>query len=547
MHPAQECHNEDNSELGWGMTEPLALTDLADQALMEQARGGSERAFAELWRRHYTAGIRVARQFTTLDADDVVSEAFTRIFAAARSGGGPTGPFRPYLYVTIRNLASTWGAASHDITVDDISAFEDPTAFADPAADALDRTLTARAFRSLPERWQTVLWYTEVEGMDPHEVAPILGMSANSVAALSYRAREGLRKAWLQAHVSDATASGECRWVLSKLADHARHSLGARDEDRITFHLATCAKCAIISDEVDEVGSRLASVLMPILLGGAAGGTLLASLNSSSGAIAVDIPPLPDLAALGAGVAGVTGVAGAAGLAGVLSAPVAVIGSMALAFALAGTAVIAVGPQLTPVVTASSPPDARGDASGDVSGPPVTDAPGPDSPVAIPGFGDGVGDSPGTGEGGVDSGAGGGIDDLLDEADELTDSVVDTITGGEPPAGHSAPGGVAGIDLQLIGTATPGASLSLQASGQVYATTTVGADGTFTLSATAIPGGLSALELVQHVDRSYLATLLPGGGVLEKVLGTLDGLVNALIKPITLSAGGSEISVVLVS
>ena len=120
----------------------------------------------------------------------------------------------PYLYTTIRNLASTWGAKSRDVQVDDIADYEDPSTIDDPVAIALDRTLTARAFRSLPERWQSVLWYTEVEGMDPHEVAPILGMSANGVAALSYRAREGLRKAWLQAHVSEPGVSEACKWTI---------------------------------------------------------------------------------------------------------------------------------------------------------------------------------------------------------------------------------------------------------------------------------------------------------------------------------------------
>src|SRR3982751_5491740 len=194
----------------------------SDAELIESARSGDTSAFAELWRRHFRPAARVARQFTSIDADDLVSEAYARIFQRVLAGGGPTGAFRPYLYTTIRNLASTWGAASRDIPGDMIEDFEDERIPDDPAAYALDRTLTARAFRGLPERWQTVLWYTEVEGMDPHEVAPIMGISANSVAALSYRAREGLRKAWLQAHINDATASGECQWTISKLGDHAR-------------------------------------------------------------------------------------------------------------------------------------------------------------------------------------------------------------------------------------------------------------------------------------------------------------------------------------
>jgi DNA-directed RNA polymerase specialized sigma24 family protein len=43
----------------------------------------------------------------------------------------------------------------------------------------------------LPERWQAVLWHTEIEGSRPAEVASLLGLTANGVAALGYRAREG--------------------------------------------------------------------------------------------------------------------------------------------------------------------------------------------------------------------------------------------------------------------------------------------------------------------------------------------------------------------
>ena len=161
----------------------------SDGQLPAQARTGVQNAFAELWSRHYRSGVCVARQYTSIDADDLVSESFARIYERVLAGGRPQGAFRPYLYTTIRNLASTWGAASREVQVDEIADFEDPSTIDDPASIALDRSLTAQAFRELPEWWQSVLWYTEVEGMDPHEVAPILGMSANGVAALSYRAR----------------------------------------------------------------------------------------------------------------------------------------------------------------------------------------------------------------------------------------------------------------------------------------------------------------------------------------------------------------------
>ncbi len=505
-------------------SEPELTT--SDQALIEQTRAGNQRAFAELWRRHYRSGARVARQVTSsLDADDLVSESYTRIYQRVLAGGGPTGAFRPYLFTTIRNLASTWGAASKDVQVDDIADFEDPDTLDDPAALALDRTLTARAFKSLPERWQSVLWYTEVEGMDPHEVAPLLGMSANSVAALSYRAREGLRKAWLQAHITDAAASAECQWALSKLGDHARHSLGQRDGERMTLHLLGCPKCAIISEEVDEVGSRLALVLLPILLGGVAGGAYLASFGSASSASAVAyaVPAMP--ASIGAG----TAVASATGIFGAATAPVALAGGLAIVVALSGTVLVVASPtaQDSAGGSATSEADATaGDAAGILPVDVPTDSanplgtsgsPGPAAPGNIPGSGT--------------------VDTIVGGVGDLVDSTLDDLTGDEPPPGHSAPGGILGTDisLNLIGTATPGAYLSLQAAGQVYATTNVDANGNFSIAVTGIPSGLSSLQLVQTVDRTYLQSLLGTGGLLGGLLGT----VESLIKPLHLNSGGT--------
>ncbi len=265
----------------------------SDEALVLLARTGDRHAFAELWQRHSRSGLRVARQFTSsIDADDLVSEAYARIYQRVLAGGGPDGAFRPYLYATIRNLACRWGGDRRDVNVDDMGEFEDPEVASDPSAAALDRTLTARAFRALPERWQSVLWYTEVEGMDPHEVAPVLGLTANGVAALSYRAREGLRKAWLQAHVSDAGSSSACQWSIARLGDYARNGLTARERARVSDHLAACARCGIISEEVDEVGSRLALILFPLLLGGVAGGGILASLSAPTSAAASLAPGL---------------------------------------------------------------------------------------------------------------------------------------------------------------------------------------------------------------------------------------------------------------
>lgn len=587
----------------------------SDEQLLAQARTGVQNAFAELWSRHYRSGICVARQYTSIDADDLVSESFARIYQRVLAGGGPQGAFRPYLYTTIRNLASTWGAASREVQVDEIADFEDPTTLDDPLAVALDHTLTAQAFRELPERWQSVLWYTEVEGMDPHEVAPVLGISANSVAALAYRAREGLRKAWLQAHINDATASGECQWAMSKFGEHARKRLSRRDDRRMEAHLESCTRCAIVCEEVDEVGSRLALVMIPLLLGGVAGGGFLNAFAQSGAAslTAAAAPAMPAAVFAGSHIAGVGVVAAGGASAGAL--PVAVAGSLAAVIALTGSFVV-LGPQ-EPVpenaTSASDSPDGQSSSSSvlsqadaNVAGDqadaanitiptvPVVDAAGTnadgrvhDRAVVDPsnsasgsgangGQASGATTSPtsGTTSGPTNNPAAGTntgshsnsnlgsvlgstvdstlgtVGNVVDDVVDVVDAVVGTVTGGAPPAGHTASGGVvsADIDLNLVGTATPGAHLSLQAAGLVYATTTVSQDGTFVLNVTGIPGGLSSLDLVQTVDRSYLSGLVGGGGLLGGLFGTVDGLINKLIKPLNLSSGSNQgIAITLLS
>ncbi|HEV7184990.1 MAG TPA: sigma-70 family RNA polymerase sigma factor, partial [Leifsonia sp.] len=253
------------------------VLDVGDDVLSERTRSGDSGAFAELWRRHARAAQAAARQFQSIaDPEDIVSEAYLRILRALQGGGGPREAFRPYLYRTVRNVALSWNEKSpaaeelpEDLVADGPGLEE----------TVLENTVTVRAFRSLPERWQSILWYTEVEGMDPAEAAPYLGLTANSAAALAYRAREGLKKAWLQAHVSDERVPAECRWTTERMGDYRRNALTARANRRFEDHLDTCVRCQIVLEEVDEVGGRLAIMLFPLVLGGTAGAGLLAELS----------------------------------------------------------------------------------------------------------------------------------------------------------------------------------------------------------------------------------------------------------------------------
>jgi RNA polymerase sigma factor (sigma-70 family) len=309
----------------------------SDATLVSRTREGDETAFAELWRRHAAAGRTVARGFSSFDPDDLVSESFLRLYEAIGKGGGPSGAFRPYLFTTIRNTASAWGRAPQAAALDTLDALEDPEAGERAEFEALDRGFVTEAFRTLPTRWQEVLWYAEVEGLTPREIAPLVGMSANSTSALAYRAREGLRQAWIQAHVRSAEAP-DCQWTLEHLGAHTRDRSSARDARRVDAHLEGCASCRAAAAEAKHVGSRLALVLLPLTAGVAGAASYAAWLRDAapvadlasgapglhdllhaadaSAAVAASMPPFADTGAAAAALAGAAGAAGTTGTAG---------------------------------------------------------------------------------------------------------------------------------------------------------------------------------------------------------------------------------------
>lgn len=247
-----------------------------DAALAALVRSGDEAAFAELWRRHSRAGTTAAVQFSSIaDADDLVSEAYLRILRAMQQGGGPHDAFRPYLYSTIRNIALDWRAKLPSVSLEVTPELEGEE---DPQFTAIERSVTVRAYRTLPQRWQAVLWYLDVEGMAPAETSVLLGLSPNATSALAVRAREGLKNAWLQAHVNDRNVPEACRWSTARMGQYARGTLTRRARERFEEHLDGCERCTALVAELGSLRGSLAALLLPATLGGVAGAGLLAAL-----------------------------------------------------------------------------------------------------------------------------------------------------------------------------------------------------------------------------------------------------------------------------
>ncbi|MGW9346589.1 RNA polymerase sigma factor, sigma-70 family [Nocardiopsis flavescens] len=248
-----------------------------DAEYIRRVRDGETAAYAVLYERHAACARGLARQLLRGDAEveDAVAEAFTRVLSVIQRGKGPTDSFRPYLLTAVRNAAYDRGRGEkRQVVTDDMDSLDPGVPFVDPALEGLERSLIARAFLSLPERWQAVLWHTEIEGAKPSEAAAILGLNPNGVAALAYRAREGLRQAYLQMHLAGGAVAEACRPTVGLLGGYVRGGLSKRDTAKVDKHLDGCADCREVYAELMDVNVGLRGVILPMVVGVGATGYL---------------------------------------------------------------------------------------------------------------------------------------------------------------------------------------------------------------------------------------------------------------------------------
>jgi RNA polymerase sigma factor (sigma-70 family) len=200
------------------------------------------------------------------DAEDAVAEGFARVFAALPRMVGRQIAFRPYLLTCVRNAATDRLRRERRIDLREQMPETPGSAQADDMAlMGLERNLVGEALQALPARWRTVLWLTEVEGLSPAEVSRRIGIKPNAVAALAYRARKGLREAYLQAHLK-AEASEECRATVSRLGNYVRGDLAEKERLTVQTHLDACAKCRCRRDELTDVNATLRNAFLPVPL-----------------------------------------------------------------------------------------------------------------------------------------------------------------------------------------------------------------------------------------------------------------------------------------
>ncbi|MFF9122297.1 sigma-70 family RNA polymerase sigma factor [Streptomyces sp. NPDC014889] len=381
---------------------PVSSADLppSDAELIGRVRAGDDSAYEELYRRHADAVRRYARTCCrdAHTADDLTAEVFVRVLQAVRGGSGPEHAVRAYLLTTVRRVAAQWTrTARREQLVDDFAVFAVQAArgteLSDEAAGSFgagldlgadvramheaEQSMAMRAFRSLPERWQAVLWHTEVEDESPSAVATLFGLDANGTRVLASRAREGLRQAYLQAHVSASlTADEECARYADQLGGYARGKLRTRAERGLRKHMEECAGCRLAATQIAEVAGGIPAVVPVAVIGwfGAAGyAKALGIVAGGAGAAGA----AGAASAAAGGSSGGGGAVASEGLGASVKAGIAagVVAAAAVALALAG--------QETPV----GKPEARPAASAPVAEapqPPEPTTPSPPAPAPTP-------------------------------------------------------------------------------------------------------------------------------------------------------------------
>lgn len=222
-------------------------TTTDSQELAAAAGRGDHAAFDELHRRHAALAWRLALAITGRpeDAATAVVEGTGTTFTALRAGRAQPSSYGLALATATRNAAL------------DLRRGQDAIA-APVAADDADPFL-AGAFGALPERWRSVLWLRDAEGLDAGEVASVVELTPEAVDQLAVRARRGLRERYLKAHA--ATSGGrDCTRAIARLGALDDGTLSAADRATLERHLDGCDACTERRAGIAAIPTALAAL-----------------------------------------------------------------------------------------------------------------------------------------------------------------------------------------------------------------------------------------------------------------------------------------------
>lgn len=166
-------------------------------------------------------------RFSGVEADDLVQEAYCRIFAAARAA--PLSDGRAYFFTVARNLAYETLRRSRVVAMERVSAIEAEECMADDLSP--ERVVMARqalgtvqtAIESLPKRCREIFVLRRLNGLSQREIALRLGVSENIVEK---EVAKGLRHVIEAVGDERATAQApeSCKNGMVRTTNEIRHN-----------------------------------------------------------------------------------------------------------------------------------------------------------------------------------------------------------------------------------------------------------------------------------------------------------------------------------
>ncbi|UCR88835.1 sigma-70 family RNA polymerase sigma factor [Mycetocola spongiae] len=237
-----------------------------DQRLLQALREGDTAAAEELYRLHIDAARALAYRLTGSSAlaEDIASEAFTRVLEAIDRGSGPTVSMDFYLATSVRSVVYNQASDhEHPVDGDYLTQLADENTFIESTAtENSDLEVAAvTAFNSLGEADRNLVWSRAIENIRVIDLAETLGISPTAVSVRYNRARARFRDYFLRALSSEAD-NDECRQIRDSLGKLAIGTLPAKRKAEVERHLAGCPDCTAVAQRHRAMAQRFL-VLIP--------------------------------------------------------------------------------------------------------------------------------------------------------------------------------------------------------------------------------------------------------------------------------------------
>ncbi|OEV06068.1 hypothetical protein AN219_35730, partial [Streptomyces nanshensis] len=246
------------------------LPDAELLPLVREEGDASHDALRELERRHFHAVRAFAAVCTVSDdaADELASNAWRR--ATTLREDVRVGAVRPHALCSVLRTTADWAGTDrrgelHEELVAWIQSYVSEGR-GDSSADDFPRTsMAARAFGSLADHSQTVLWHYAVEFDGVARIDQLLGGGTDEVSVLDRRARREFYNAYVRLH-EEEIRDDECRSLHRTVLAYAdQKSIETAPE--LLPHLECCAHCAQAVDDLGlmhvHCGALLAEALLP--------------------------------------------------------------------------------------------------------------------------------------------------------------------------------------------------------------------------------------------------------------------------------------------